>query len=197
MDDSRHVVAKRNDAKLKAHLDAGVCALLNDVADQEGHNALRLVVLDDLRCILAVFGLAEHNSHAGDVARNQRHAERADDGIGHEADAGNSCALIALLGLDKLEAFENFRADRCGKTCIERLAEVLLIGDQALEHAHTGRKIAERFHLHAGCRIDRGEEISSIGEREFLVCAIFGNCIVDRAFGQTGDGIRAAINQIS
>ena len=115
VDDSRHVMAKRNDAELKAHLHTGVCALLDHIADQEGHNALRLVVLDDLCRILAVFGLAEHNSHAGDIARNQRHAERADDGIGHEADAGNSCALIALLGLDKLEALEDLRADRCGQ----------------------------------------------------------------------------------
>jgi len=197
VDDSRHVMAQRDDAELKAHLHTGVCALLDDVADQEGHNALRLVVLDDLRRILAVFGLAEHDGHTGDIARNQRHAERADDGIGHEADAGNSCALIALLGLDKLEALEDLRADCCRQTGVQRLPEILLIGNQALEHANTGRKIAERFHLHAGCRIDRGEEISSIGEREFLVCAIFGNCIVDRAFGQTGDGIRAAINQIS
>ena len=197
VDDCRNVMTQRDDAQLQTHLDACVGALLDHIADQEGHDALGLVVLDDLCCVFAVFRLAEHDGNAGNIARDQRHAERTDDGIGHKADAGHSCSLIGVLRLDKLETFENFCAD-CGcKTGVQCLTEVLLVGNQALEDAHTCRKIAERFDLDAGCCINRGEVISSIGEREFLVCTVFGNCVVDRALGQTGDGIRAAINQIS
>ncbi len=62
--------------------------LVNAVADQEGQDALGLVVLDDRATSAAYVGLAEHDGHAGDVARDERDTQRADDGIGHKADAG-------------------------------------------------------------------------------------------------------------
>ena len=48
VDDCRNVMTQRDDAQLQTHLDACVGALLDHIADQEGHDALGLVVLDDL-----------------------------------------------------------------------------------------------------------------------------------------------------
>ena len=196
MDNSGHIVAQRDDAKLKTHLDARIGALLDDVADHKGHDALGLVILDDLGHILTVFRLAEHDGHTGNVARDQRHAEAADDGVGNKADAGHARFLVRCLRLNELESFQNFRADRSGKARVQRLAEILLVGDEALEDADARRQVAQRLDLHTGRGIDGGEEICGIRESELFLCAIFGNRIIDCAFGQSGNGMRAAINQI-
>ena len=47
VDDGGHVMAQRHDAQLEAHLHAALGALLDHAADQEGQDALGLVVLDD------------------------------------------------------------------------------------------------------------------------------------------------------
>ena len=62
--------------------------LLDDVSDQEGQDTFRLIVLhhgDDVRGVLR---LAEHDSHTGDVAGDQRDAQGTDDRVRNEADAG-------------------------------------------------------------------------------------------------------------
>ena len=196
MDHSGHVMAQRDHAELKAHLDARIGALLDDFADHKGHNALGLIILDDLRGVLAVFGLAQNNGHAGDIARDQRHAKAADDGIGHEADARHAGLFIGFLRLDKLESFQNFCADSGRKARVQRLTQILLIGDEALEHAHAGGQVAQRLDLHAGRGIDGGEEICGVRESDLFLCAVLGNCIIDRTLGQAGNGMRAAVNQI-
>ena len=196
MDHSGHVMAQRDDAQLEAHLDACVGALLNDVADHEGHDALGLIILDDLGDIFAVFCLAQNDGHAGDIARDQRNAEGTDDGIGHEADAGNCCLLIGFLRLGELEALDDLSADSGGQTGIERLPQILLIGDEALENADAGGQIAQRFDLDAGGCVDGGEEIRSIGEGNGMVRAVFFNGAVDCTLGQASHGMRAAIDEI-
>ena len=197
MDDGGHIMAQRDDAELKAHLDARFRALFNDFADHEGHDALGLIVLDDLCNVLAVFGLAQNDSHTGDIARDQRHAEGTDDGIGHKADAGNRGLLIGVLRLGELQALKDLGTDSGGQTGVERLSQILLIGDEALEHAHAGGQIAQRLDLDAGGGVDRGEEICGIGEGKLLLRAVFGNGIVDGAFGQARNGIRTAVDEIS
>ena len=128
MDDGSHIMAQRDDTQFKAHLDARFRALLDDIADHEGHDALGLIVLDDLGDVFAVIGLAQNDGHTGDIARDQRHAEGTDDGIGYEADAGNGRLLISVLLLGKLQALDDLRADCGSKTCVECLAKILLIG---------------------------------------------------------------------
>ena len=189
-------MAQRDNAELKAHLDARIRALLNDFADHEGHDALGLIVLDDLCNVLAVFGLAQHDGHAGDIARDQRHAERADDGIGHKADAGNRGLLIGILRFGKLQTLKDLGADGSGKTGVERLAQILLIGDEALENAHAGGQIAQGLDLDAGGGVDGGEEIRGVREGNGMVCAIFCNSVVDCTLGQASHGMRAAIDEI-
>ena len=196
VDDSGHVMAQRDDTELQAHLDARVRTLLDDVADHEGHDALGLIVLDDLGNVLAIVGLAEHDGHAGDIARDQRHAERTDDGIGHEADAGNSRLLIGVLRLGKLEALDDLSADGGGKTGVQRLAQILLVGDEALENAHAGRQVAQRLHLDARGGVDGGEEICGIREGDGMVCAILCDGVIDCALGEASHGMRAAIDEI-
>ena len=88
-------------------------------------------------------------------------------------------------------------ADGSGKTGVERLAQILLIGDEALENAHAGGQIAQGLDLDAGGGVDRGEEICGIGEGKLLLRAVFGNGIVDGAFGQARNGIRTAVDEIS
>jgi hypothetical protein len=189
VDDCGHVMAQGDDAELEAHLDAGVGALLDDVAHEEGHDALGLVVLDDFGGVGAVFSLAEHDGHAGDVARDEGHAERADDGIGHEADAGDARLLVGFLLLDILEALEDLRADGGGEAGVERLAQVLLIRDEALEHADARGQIAQLLNLDARGRVDGREIIGRVGEGDFLLRAVSGNRVVDRALCQTGNGM--------
>ena len=194
MDDTRHVVTQRDDTELQTHLHTAFGALLDDIADHKGHDALGLVVLDNLDDVLGIFRLAQHDRHAGNIARDQRHAQRTDDGVGNKSDAG--IGSVGIAALDILQALENFCADGGSKAGIERLRQILLIGDQALHDAHTGGQITQLRDLHARGGIDRREEIRSVRERECFVCAVFGNCIIDRAFGQAGDGIRTAIDKI-
>ena len=196
MDDGGHIMAQRDDAELKAHLDARFRALFNDFADHEGHDALGLIVLDDLCNVLAVFGLAQNDGHTGDIARDQRHAEGTDDGIGHEADAGNRGLLIGVLRFGKLQALKDLGADGSGQTGVECLTQILLIGDEALEHAHAGGQIAQSLDLDAGGGVDGGEEIRGVREGNGMVCAIFCNGVVDCTLGQTSHGMRAAIDEI-
>ena len=186
-------MAQRNNTELQAHLHA-LGHLLDAVAHQEGHDTLGLVVLDHIDDISSILGLTQNHGNTGDIAGNQRHTQGANDGIGHEADAG----LIGVgLGLQILQALDNFSAHSGGKTGIQSLAQVFLIGDEALEHAHAGRQIAQSLDLHAGSGVDGGEIIGGIGEGDLLVSAILGDGIVDGALHEAGDGITAAIDQIS
>ena len=197
MDDGGHVMAQRDDTQLEAHLDALLSALFDDVADHEGHDALGLIALDDGGHVLRLLRLAQHDGYAGDIAGDQRNAEGTDDGIGHEADAGDGRLLIGVLRLDELQALQDLRADGGGETGVQRLPEILLVGDEALEHADAGGQIAQRLDLDAGSGIDRGEEICGIGEGQLLLRAVFGNGIVDGAFGQARHSIRTAVDEIS
>ena len=107
MDDGGHIMAQGDDAEFQTHLDT-LGHLLDAVADQEGHDALGLVILDNLNNIFGIVRLAQHNGHAGDIAGNQGHAQGANDGIGHEADAGFIC--IGLGRFRPLQAFDNLGA---------------------------------------------------------------------------------------
>ena len=194
MDHGGDIVAQRNDTQLQAHLHAALGALLNAVAHHKGHNALGLVVLDHLDHIGGVVCLTQDHGHTGDITGDQRHAQGADNGIGHKADPG--IILVGVGTLHVFQAFNNLSANSGGKTGVQGLAQVLLIGDQALQDAHTGGQIAQGLDLHAGSRVNGREEIGSIGECNLLVCAILGNGIVDGILGQSGDCIGTAINQI-
>ena len=188
-------MAQGNNTKLQAHLDAAYRALLDDVAHQEGQDTLGLVVLDHLDNIGRVVSLAQHHRNAGDISGNQGHAQGADDRVGHEADAGFIGVGVAALNV--LQALDDLSAHGGGKAGIQCLAQVLLVGDQALEHTHTGRQIAQGLYLHAGSGINGWEAVGSIRESNFLVCAILGDGFVDGAFGQAGNRIGTTVDQIS
>ena len=194
MDDGGHVMSQRNDTQLQTHLDAALGALLDDVAHHEGHDALALVVLDHLNNVLGIVRLAQHNGHAGDIAGDQRHAQRTDDGVGNEADAG--LVLIGVRTVDVFQSLKNFRADSGSKAGVQRLTQILLIGDQALEHAHAGGQVAQSLDLYAGGSVNGGEKVCGIGEGNLLVCAVLGNGVVYSTFGQSRNGIGTAINEI-
>ena len=194
MDDGGHVMSQRNDTQLQTHLDAALGALLDDVAHHEGHDALALVVLDHLNNVLGIVRLAQHNGHAGDIAGDQRHAQRTDDGVGNEADAG--LVFVGVGTVDVFQSLKNFRADSGSKAGVQRLTQILLIGDQALEHAHAGGQIAQSLDLYAGGSVNGGEKVCGIGEGNLLVCAVLGNGVVYSTFGQSRNGIGTAINEI-
>ena len=180
VDHGSHVVTQRNHTELKTHFHAAFGYLLDDIANHKGHNALGLVVLDHFNHIFGIISLAQHNGNTGNIAGNQRHTQGADDGVGHKADAGIVFIGIAALGI--LEAFDNFSANSGGKTGIERLSQVFLVGDQALQHTYAGRQIAQGLYLHTGSGINGGEIISGIGKCDGMVCAIFFDGCIDRAF---------------
>ena len=165
------------------------------ITNQEGQQALGLVVLDHLGNICTIVSLAQNNSNTGDVTGNQRHAQAADDGVGNEADTGVSC--IRISGFSILQAFDDLSAHSGSQACVQCLTQVFLVGNEALEHTHASRQIAQSLDLYAGCSINSGETVGGIGECYFLICAVLGDGIIDCAFDQTGNCIGAAINKIS
>ena len=194
VDDGGHVMAQGDDTELQAHLHTGLSALLDDIAHQEGHDALGLVVLNHLANLGGGVSLAENHGNAGNIAGDQGHAQGADDGIGDKAYTGFTGIGVAALYV--LEALNDFRAHGGGKTGVQRLTQVLLIGNQRFKHAHAGGQVAQGLHLYAGSGVDGGEEIGSVGESDFLVRAVFGNGIVDRALSQAGNRVGTAVDQI-
>ena len=194
MDHGGHVVAQRHHAELQAQLHAALDALLDDVADQEGQYALGLVVLDHLGHVRGRVGLAQHHGHAGDIAGDQRHAQGADDRVGHEADAG--ILGVGIAALHVLQALDDLRAHGGGQASVQRVAQLGLVGNQALQHAHAGRQVAQRRHLHARGGVDRREEIGRVRKRDLLLRAVLRNGVVHRALGQARDRVGTGKNQI-
>ena len=186
------IMTQRNDTQLQTHLHAAIGALLDAVTHHKGHDALGLIVLDHLHHIGGVIGFAQHYRHTGDVAGDQGHAQGTNHGVGNEADAALCCIGVAALHI--LETFDNFSAHSGSKTGIQRLTQILLVGNQAFQNAHAGGQVAQGLHLHAGSGIDGGEEIGGIGEGDFLVSAVFGDGIVDGILGQTGNSVGTAID---
>ena len=195
VNDAGDVVAQRHHAELKAHLHTLSGGLLDAVADHEGHNALGLVVLHHVGYVGSIVRLAQHHSYAGDVTGNQRHAQGADDGIGHKADAG--ILSVGVTAAYILEALDNLSAHSGGKTGIQGLSNIVLIGDEALEDAHTGGQIPQGLNLYASGGVDGGEEISGVGEGHGGVGAMLGNGVVDSALGEPRHGVGTGIDQIS
>ena len=131
-------MTQRDDTEFQTHLHTAGRALLNDIAHQEGHDALGLVVLDHLDHVLGLLSLAQDNGNTGDIAGDQRHAQGTDDRIGHEADA----ALVLVgVALDIAQTLQDLSANGGGKTGIESLTQILLVGDEALEDTDTGRQV--------------------------------------------------------
>ena len=186
-------MAQGDHTELKAHLDT-LGHLLDAVADEEGHNALTLVVLNHIDDISSILGLAQNNGHTGDIAGNQRNTQRTNNGIGNKTDAGFICIG---LGLQILQTLDDFSAHSGGKAGVQGLAQVFLIGDQALEHTHTSRQVAQGLDLHAGGSVNGGEIIGSIGECNLLVSTVLFNGRIHSALYQAGDGVGTAIDQIS
>ena len=193
VDDGGYVVAQRHDAVVETHLDALGGGLIDDVADEEGQQALVLVVLDDGGELGGLLRAAENDGDAGDVARDEGHAEAADDGIGHEADA--ALALVGIL-VEPLQTLDDLRSDGGRETGVESLAEVLLVGDEALEDADAGGQVAELGDLDAGRGVDGGEEVGGVGESDAGILAVLGDGVVDGALGKTRDGVGAGVDEI-
>ena len=195
VDDCGHIVAQRHHAELQAHLHAALNRLIDHVADQEGEQALGLVVLDDVYCIGGIVRLAQHHGHAGDVAGDQRHAQGADDGIRHEANA--ALVLIGLCAVHKLETLQDLRAHGGGQARVQRVAQLGLVGNQALEHAHAGGQVAQLGHLHAGGGVDGREEVGGVREGDGSVRTVLGDGVVHRTLGQACNRVGTGKNQIS
>ena len=187
-------MAERHNAQLETHLYTLLRSLLNAVADQERQNALGLVILDHLGHGGSIVRLAQHNRNAGDIARYKRHAEGANDGIGHEADAG--FIRIRIRTAQILQALDDFRTDGCGQTGVERLTEILLIRDQALQNADTGGQVAQRLDLHARSGIDCREKVSGVRKCNGGIGAMLCDGVVHRALGQARNGVGTGIDQI-
>ena len=195
VDDGGDVVAQRHHPQLQTHLHALVQGLLDAVADHEGHDALGLIILDYLGHVGGIVGLAQDHGHAGDVAGDQGHAQGADDGVGNEADAGILGVGIAAAHI--LQTLDDLGAHGGGKAGVQRLAQVVLIGDQALEHAHAGGQIPQSLDLYAGGGVNGGEEVGGVGKGDRGVGAMLGNGVIDGALGEARDGIGTGIDQIS
>ena len=188
-------MAQGHHAELQAHLHALLQGLLDALADHKGEDALGLVVLDHLGHVLGIVRLAQHHGHAGDVSGDQGHAQGTDDGIGHEPDAGVPGVGIAAAHV--FQALDDLRAHGGGKARVQGRADVVLIGDEALQNAHAGGQVAQGLHLHAGSGIDGGEEVGGVREGHRRIRAVLGDGVVDGPLGQARHGVGTAIDQIS
>ena len=195
MDHRSHIMAQRNDAEFQTHFHAAFGTLLDNIAYHEGHNALGLVILYHADHISGIISLAQNNSNAGNITGNQRNAQRTDNRIGNKTDAG--LILVRISTLYVLQTFQNFRTYSSRQAGIQSLAQVFLVRDQTFQYAHTGNQVTQSLDLYTGCSINRGKMVGSIGESNFLLCAVLGDGIVDRTFGKAGNSIGAAINQVS
>ena len=195
MDDRGHVMAQRDDTKVKAHLYAALRALLDYVAYHKGHDALALVILHDVYHILRILRLAQHNRHARDIAGNQRHAQGTDHRVRNEADSAVIRVRIRVVHI--LQSLQDLSAHRCGKAGVQGLSQILLVANQALQHAHTGREIAQLRHLHARGRIDGRQEVSGVRHRYLLVLSILRDGVIHSTLRESRHRVRALVNQIS
>ena len=187
-------MTQRDDTELQTHSDAAFQTLFDAVANHEGHNTLALVVLDNGNHVSGIVRLAQNDCDTGDVAGNQGHTQGTDDGVGDEADAG--VVLIGVCIVQILKALNDFRTNRSGKTGVQGLAQILLVGNQALENTDAGAQIAQGFDLYAGSSVNCGEVVSGIGEGKFLIGTVLCNGFVHCAFGKAGNSVGAAIDQI-
>ena len=195
MDDAGDVVAQGHHPELQTHLHALLQGLLDAAADHEGEDALGLVVLDHFRHGGGVIRLAQDHGHAGDVARDQGHAQGADDGVWDEADAGVGLVGVGIVHV--LEALDDLRAHGGGEAGVEGRADVIGVGDEALEDAHAGGQVAQGLDLHACGGVDGGEEVGGVGEGGRGFGPVLGDGVVYRALCQSSDGVGTGIDQIS
>ena len=123
-------MSQRNYTEVQSNLHAALNTLLNHIANQKGHNTLALVILDHIHYIGGIISLAQHNGNAGDIACYKGNAQRTDDGVGNKADS--AVLRVRICALHILESLNNLRSYRCGKAGIQGIAQILLIGNQAL-----------------------------------------------------------------
>ena len=195
VDDAGNVVAQGHHPQLQAHLHALAQGLLNAVPDHEGENALGLVVLHHLGYVGGAVRLADDHGHAGDVAGDQGHAQGADHGVRHKADAG--VLSVGVRAAHVLQSLDDLRAHGGGKARVQGLSDVVLAGNQALEYVHAGGQIPQRLHLHACGGVDGGEEVGGVRKGNRGVSAVLGNGILDGPLGQARHSVGTGIDQIS
>ena len=194
VDYAGHIVSQRHYAKFQTQLYARFDRLIDAIADQEREQTLGLVILDDAGYVLRIVALAEHNRNAGNIARNQRDAQRTNYRIGNETDA--RFILIRIFAFDIFQTFQNFRAHGGGKAGVQRVAQFRLVADQALQHAYACGQIAQLGNLYARRGINRREEIGGIRERALCIRTVLGNHVVHCLFRQTGHRVGTGKYQI-
>ena len=188
-------MSQRDDTVLETDLDVLFKDLVDDVAYEEGKEAFVLIVSDYCSDIIRVLSFAEDDCYAGDISGDERYAERSDDRVRYESDA---CLVrVRVFALNVFQSFEDLGSDCCCETGVQGLAKVFFVGDKGFQHAYTGRKITEFLYLYAcGC-IDGGKEVSRAGHDNGLVRTVFGDRVINRAFGKAGYRVGTAIDQIS
>ena len=194
MGNSRYVVAQRHNAVLNAHLHAFSDSLVNDFANQEGHQALILVIADDGGNACSVIGLAQNNGNARNVAGNQRHAQRTDDRVGNKANAG--FVFVRSRIVDPLQGLNDFCANSSCQAGVQSCAQVGCVRVQALHNVNAGTQIAQLLYLYAGSGIDGRQEVCGVREGDGGIFAMCFDCCGNSAFGQIDYGIRTAVNHV-
>ena len=185
MDDCGHIVSQRNYTEIQANLYAALCALLDDVANQEGHDTLALVIFYNCHYIFCIVSLAQYNCYAGNISGYKGYAQRTDNRVRYEADAAVLCIRVGIIHI--LQGLDDLCSHCSSQTCVQCLSQVFLVADQAFQYAYTSRQIAKLCHLYAGSSVDGRQEVRRIRHCHLLVLAILCNCVIDCAFGQSCD----------
>ena len=189
MDDGGDILAERDDADIVAGLVALLLELVDDAAHEGDEDALALVALHERDGLIGRGSGAEDNGNAGDVARDQRHAEVTNDGVGQVAVAGQ---LIGRGAVEILQDLDELGAQCGGHAGHEGVVQAGVAGHERLDDAESLLQLAEGADLRAGDGVVAGQGVGSVGEGHGLAFAVLGDGIVNGGLGQAVNGIVAA-----
>ena len=112
-------------AEFETHLYSALGNLLYCVADNEGQDALALILFDDWYKLRGIVCLSDNHSYAGNISGYEGNAQASDDWIGNKAYAG--LVFVWILRGNILQRFDYLRTNRCRKSRVQRFAEILFV----------------------------------------------------------------------
>ena len=182
-------MSQRHHTDVVAGLVALFLELIDDAAHQSYQDALALVALHQLHCLVSGGRRAQDDGYAGDVTGNQGHAQVPDESVGHMAVAGSLVgggSVYVLQDLNELGAQGSSHAGHKG------VVQPGGTGHEGLYHAQSGLQLAQGVYLHAGDGIIAGQGIGGVGEGHSLAFAILGNGTINGGFGEAVYSVVAA-----
>ena len=132
MDDGCYILAKRYDTYCIAHVQACFHTLVNNAAYQSHQDTLCLIALHQSHCVFFGRSASEDNSHARDIAGNQRHAQLTDGCI---CQMSVKRLLIRSCTVDVFQYFDKLCTERCSHAAHKCIVQSLFSGHERFDNA--------------------------------------------------------------